>query len=74
MVNLMRFYVAETDIDEEKALDKIMTTLPSEKEVNLHLPLTKEEKENPLNLKTKRIKSFYSNKLSNSPFGHDLER
>lgn len=74
MVNLMRFYVAETDVDEEKALDKIMTTLPSEKEVNLHLPLTKEEKENPLNLKTKRIKSFYSNKLSNSPFGHDLER
>lgn len=42
MVNLMRFYVAETDVDEEKALDKIMTTLPSEKEVNLHLPLTKE--------------------------------
>ena len=31
MVNLMRFYVTETDVDEEKALDKIMTTLPSEK-------------------------------------------
>ena len=29
MVNLMRFYVAETDVDEEKALDKIMTTLSS---------------------------------------------
>lgn len=66
MVNLMRFYVAETDVDEEKALDKIMTTLPSEKEVNLHLPLTKEEKENPLDLKTKRIKNFYSNKAINS--------
>ncbi|EFB62284.1 hypothetical protein HMPREF9209_0045 [Lactobacillus gasseri 224-1] len=60
MVDLMRFYVAKNDTEEEKALDRMMTALPSEKEVNLHLPLTQEEKENPNQLKTKQIKSFYS--------------
>ena len=60
MVDLMRFYVAKSDTEEDKALDRMMTVLPSEKEVNLHLPLTQEEKENPNRLKTKQIKSFYS--------------
>lgn len=68
MVNLMRFYVAKTSKDEDKALDKMMAVLPSDKEINLHLPLTKEEKQNSSVLKTKRVKSFYKS------FDDGLER
>lgn len=58
MINLMRFYQAKTKQEEEKYLDKMIAVLPSEKEVNLKLPLTKAEKENPMDLKTKNVKRF----------------
>lgn len=59
MVDLMRFYNADSRQAEDKVLDRMMEVLPNEKEVNLHKPLTNEEKINPIDVKTKRIKSFY---------------
>ena len=64
MINLMRFYRADTEEKEEKALDKMVDVLPSASEVEYHLNNTFSQKDIDVNkLKTKKIKSFYKNQL-----------
>lgn len=57
MVNLMRFYVAKTPADEEKALDNMIAVVPSDMETKLHQPID----ESTIDAKTKNVKFFNSN-------------
>lgn len=60
MLDLMRFYRATTKEQEEKMLDQMLATLPSDKEVQYHLhSLATGNDVNINDLKTRRIKSFY---------------
>ena len=62
MISLMRFYRADTREQEDKALDRMIETLPSKNEVAYHLSNEISQKDIDINdLKTKRIKSFYQN-------------
>lgn len=62
MISLMRFYRADTREQEDKALDRMIETLPSKNEVTYHLSNEISQKDIDINdLKTKRIKSFYQN-------------
>lgn len=63
MLSLMRFYRATTKEQEDIALDRMISTLPSLKEVQYHLNNSLESKSMNVNkLKTKRVKSFYKKK------------
>lgn len=62
MINLMRYYKADNSNDEEKALSRMVDTLPSPKEVQYHLNSEIEHNNVDVNdLKTKNVKSFYNN-------------
>ena len=64
MINLMRFYRADDSDQEDKALNRMMSVLPSEKEIEYHLnsELNDDKKVNINDLKTRKVKSFYKNK------------
>ena len=57
MVNLMRFYVAKTPADEEKALDNMIAVVPSDMETKWHQTID----EKTIDVKTKNVKFFNSN-------------
>lgn len=64
MVNLMRFYRATTKKRENIALDRIIDTLPSPKEVQCYLSNSIEQEDEGINkLKNKRVKSFFKKNL-----------
>lgn len=57
MVNLMRFYVAKTPEDEEKALNKMIAVVPSDMEIQMNQPA----QESTIDAKTKNVKFFNRN-------------
>lgn len=61
MLGLMRFYRADTPSQEDKALDRMMSVLPSDKEIEYHLnsEIDNDTKVNVNDLKTRKVKSFY---------------
>ncbi|KRL89583.1 Fic family protein [Lactobacillus kalixensis] len=62
MINLMRYYKAKDNEAEDKALERMVATLPSPKEVQYHLDHeVKLENVDINDLKTKNVKSFYKN-------------
>ncbi|RHX82565.1 hypothetical protein DSY27_02440 [Lactobacillus helveticus] len=61
MLDLMRFYRATTKDQEEEMLDRMLATLPNDKEIQDHLNnLITEKGVNISNLKSKKIKNFYN--------------
>lgn len=57
MVNLMRFYVAKTPADEEKALDNMIAIVPSDMEIQMNQPID----DSAIDAKTKNVKFFNNN-------------
>lgn len=60
MLNLMRYYLADGEEQEEQAFQKMIAVLPSSKEVRHHIDSLDGSGQAP-DLRTKRVKYFYRN-------------
>lgn len=65
MIGLMKFYVAQDLQEEDKALNRMIRSLPSQYELTAHLQSLEDSKDDIEQLKTKNIKSFYGKSYRN---------